>query len=156
MSPDNSAEVTLREITEETLGSILQLEVAEDQKTFVASNAVSIAQAHFSTYAWFRAIYAGDTPVGFVMLYIDQVKPDYGVWRLMIDTAYQGNGYGSQAMRMVIEYVRGLPNAKELAVSYVPGEGNPSHFYEKLGFVETGEWEDDEKVMKLTLSHAEA
>jgi hypothetical protein len=29
MSPDNSAEVTLREITEETLGTILQLEVAE-------------------------------------------------------------------------------------------------------------------------------
>jgi diamine N-acetyltransferase len=51
MSPDNSAEVTLRESTEETLGTILKLKVAEDQKAFVASNAVSIAQAHFSNEA---------------------------------------------------------------------------------------------------------
>jgi hypothetical protein len=39
MSPDNSAEVTLREITEETLGTILQLEVAEDQKMFFRGEA---------------------------------------------------------------------------------------------------------------------
>jgi diamine N-acetyltransferase len=74
----------------------------------------------------------------------------------MIDGAYQGNGYGNQAMQAVIEYIRGLPNAQELTVSYVRGEGNPSPFYEKLGFFETGEWEDDEKVMKLSLSHGEA
>ena len=30
--------------------------------------AFSIAEAHFSPLAWFRAVYAGDTPVGFVML----------------------------------------------------------------------------------------
>ena len=47
--------------------------------------------------------------------------------------------------------LREMPNAKKLSVSYVPGEGNPSLFYRKLGFVETGEWEDDEKVMVLTL-----
>ena len=47
--------------------------------------------------------------------------------------------------------LREMPNAKKLSVSYAPGEGNPSLFYRKLGFVETGEWEDDEKVMVLTL-----
>ena len=151
MSPGGDVEVTLREITEDTLRSILQLEVAEDQITFVAPNAVSIAQAHFSEYAWFRAIYADDTPVGFVMLYIDQDTPEYWIWRLMVDKNYQGKGYGQRAMSQVIDTVRRLPDAKELLVSYVPGEGNPSTFYQKLGFVETGEWEDDEKVMKLTL-----
>ena len=63
-------EITLKEITEETLRSVLELEVSKDQKKFVAPNAVSIAQAHFSKNAWFRAIYANDTPVGFVMLYV--------------------------------------------------------------------------------------
>lgn len=36
--------------------------------------------------------------------------------------------------------LREMPNAEKLSVSYVPGEGNPSPFYRKLGFVETGEW----------------
>jgi diamine N-acetyltransferase len=143
--------VTLREITAETLRSVLKLEVAEEQKKFVASNAVSIAQAHFSKYAWFRAIYADDTPVGFVMLYLDQDKPLCGIWRFMVDEDHQRKGYGSKAMRQVIEYVKSLPKAEELLVSYAPGEGDPSPFYKKCGFVETGEWEGGEKVMKLVL-----
>ena len=151
MGPNKKAEVALREITEETLRPILQMEVGDDQKVFVAPNAVSIAQAYFSNNAWFRAIYADHTPVGFVMLYVDEDTPEYGVWRLMIDKEHQGHGFGKKAMHQVIDRVREMPNAEKLTVSYVPGEGNPSRFYRKLGFVETGEWEDDEKVMVLTL-----
>ena len=54
-------------------------------------------------------------------------------------------------MEQVIEHVKTLPGAVELLTSYVPGDGNPSPFYYKLGFEETGEWEDDEKVLKLKL-----
>ena len=45
--------VSLRDITQDTLRAILDLEVHDSQKNFVAPNAVSIAQAHFSKYAWF-------------------------------------------------------------------------------------------------------
>jgi diamine N-acetyltransferase len=150
MPPDADTKVTLKEITRETLRSILSLEVSDDQKQLVAPNAVSIAEAHFSEHAWFRAIYAGDTPVGFVMLYSDQDEPRYFLWRFMIDKRHQRKGYGREAMQELIAYVRSLPNAKELLVSYAPAEGNASPFYEKCGFVETGEWAGNEKVMKLT------
>ena len=146
-----SAKVTLQEITEQTVGAILRLEVADHQKNFVASNAVSIAQAYFSRNAWFRAIYADETPVGFVMLYVDETKPEYVLWRYMIDRQQQGKGYGRQALLKIIEHVRGLPGAQEFFLSYVPGEGNPLPFYQKLGFVETGDWDEGEKIMKLTL-----
>jgi len=151
MMSATDVKVMLREITGETLGAILKLDVSDEQKSFVAANAVSIAQAHFSEYAWFRAIYADDVPVGFVMLYLDQDKPLYGVWRFMVDQEHQRKGYGSEAMRQVIEYVKSLPKARELVVSYGPGEGDPSPFYERLGFVDTGEWIGKEKVMKLSL-----
>ena len=144
--------VTLREITKETLRQILNLNVAASQQGFVASNARSIAEAHFDPdHAWFRAIYADETPVGFVMLYLDREQPVYFMWRLMVDEHQQKKGYARQAMHLVIDFVRTLPNATELFVSYVPGEGSPGAFYEKLGFVDTGNVHDGEIVMRLAL-----
>ena len=143
--------VTLREITEKTVRTITSLEVAENQKCFVAPNAVSLSQALFSDKAWYRAIYADDTPVGFVMLHIDTEKSEYFLWRYMIGSKFQGQGYGFEAMKLIIEYVRGLPKAKQLITSYIPGDGDPSGFYLKLGFVETGEMEDEERVLALEL-----
>ncbi|HDD61835.1 MAG TPA: N-acetyltransferase [Chloroflexi bacterium] len=142
--------ITLREITAETVWPIMKLNVADNQKSFVAPNANSIAEAYFSKEAWFRAIYAGEEPVGFVMLYIDEKKPEFFLWRLMIASEHQGKGYGYLAMELVIDNVQTLPGANELLTSYVPGEGNPSPFYYKLGFEETDEWEDGEKVLKLS------
>jgi diamine N-acetyltransferase len=146
-----STTITLKEITAETVWPIMKLNVAENQKSFVAPNANSIAEAYFSKEAWFRGIYDEEIPVGFVMLYADKKKPEYFLWRLMIDQDHQGKGYGYLAMEQVIARVKTLPGAKELLTSYVPGDGNPSPFYYKLGFEETGEWEDDEKVLKLEL-----
>ncbi|MBD3258894.1 GNAT family N-acetyltransferase [candidate division GN15 bacterium] len=144
--------ITLREITADTLRPILKLEVAENQRGFVAPNAVSVAEAYFHRdHAWFRGIYADDTPVGFVMLYIDTDKAQYHVWRYMIDQRFQKHGYAYRAMELVIEHVRSLPNAKELSLSFVPGDGDPSGFYAKLGFELTDEWEEGERVMRLRL-----
>ncbi|MFC1852200.1 GNAT family N-acetyltransferase [candidate division CSSED10-310 bacterium] len=145
------ADVSLREITEETLSQILSLKVKRNQRQFVASNAVSIAQAYFSKYAWFRAIYAHHTPVGFLMLYDDPDKPEYFLWRFMIDKKHQGKGFGNQALQLLIAYVRTRPNATTLLLSFVPGEGSPEAFYQKSGFVKTGEQIEGELVMKMTL-----
>ena len=144
--------VNLREVTRENLRAVLRLKVAPEQEHFVASNAISIAQAHFyPEVAWFRAIYADETPVGFMMLSDDATKPRYFLWRLMIDARYQKFGFAAKAMELLFEYVRTRPGAKEILVSCVPGEDGPSGFYEKLGFTPTGEIEDDEIVMRRDL-----
>lgn len=149
VSPDSN--VTLREITGETLRQIVALKVTSDQDRFVAPNAVSIAEAYFEPKAWFRAIYADETPVGFVMLYEDPAKPEYYLWRYMIDARYQGLGYGRHALQKVIEHVRTRPRATELLLSYVPDKHGPEKFYSKLGFVNTGKIHDDELEMRLEL-----
>ena len=136
--------VTLHEITKETVRAIIGLEVAESQRDFVAPNSVSIAQAHFEPKAWFRAIYSGEDPVGFVMVFEDPDKPEYFLWRYMIDAGHQGKGFGRAALEQVIERVRGLPNATGLLTSYVPGEGSPGDFYHLMGFVDNGEEEHGE------------
>lgn len=145
------AEVTLREITGETVRAICALEVAPEQRGFVAPNAISIAQAHFEPKAWFRAVYADDEPVGFVMLFEDAEKSEYFLWRLMVDAAHQGKGYGRRTLDLVVERVRGLPGATELFTSYVPGDAGPRDFYLRYGFAETGETEGVERVIRLEL-----
>lgn len=146
------AAISLREITKDTLRPILDLNVGEDQTHFVAPNSVSIAEAHFEPdHAWFRAIYADETPIGFVMMYDEPEAPKYYLWRFMIDSRYQGLGFGKQAMAVLIDHVRSRPNAAQLLVSCVPGEGSPCPFYVRLGFEYTGEVVHGEKVLRLDL-----
>lgn len=142
-------EVTLREITKENLGAILRLKVTPHQEQFVASNAVSLAEAHFEPeIPWFRAIYAGDVPVGFLMLEYDSEDETYNLWRFMIDEQHQGHGYGQKALELLFTHLKTLPQADMLYTSCVPGEGGPGPFYEKMGFVYTGEEEGGERWMR--------
>ena len=149
--PTKSAKVTLRKLTGKTVRTICNLSVSDYQKQFVAPNAISIAQAYFCKYAWFRAIYAGGIPVGFLMLYDNPKKPEYYLWRFMIDDRYQKMGFGYKAMKLVIKYVKTRPNAKQMFTSVVQADGGPQAFYEKLGFVLTGKYDAGEAVMKLKL-----
>lgn len=148
--------VALVAITEETAPGILLLSetLTEPQRSMVADNTVSIAQGHFSPYAWFRAIYAGKSPVGFLMLYDNAEEPDYFLWRFMIAEPYQGRGYGRQAIDRLMDYVRTRPNAKVLEVSCSQGPGSPEEFYQRLGFVPTGGMLGEEVVLKLDLAAA--
>ena len=147
--PDRSATVTLREIDQENVRAVVQLEVAAHQRSMVATNAVSLAQYAVSPKAWTRAVYADDEPVGYVLLYDDPDGPEYFHWRFMIDRRYQGLGFGERAIGLVVDYVRTRPDASGLLTSYVPRAGGPGPFYHRLGFVDTGEEDGGELVTLL-------
>jgi diamine N-acetyltransferase len=150
--------VTLQEITAHSVRAVTDLRVSALQESYVASNAVSIAQAYFHPQAWFRAICYDGLPVGFVMLEDPTLLPDWigpaqvGLWRFMIDERQQGRGHGRAALRLVIEHVRTRPGQTLLRASCVPGPHSPIGFYERCGFRRTGEVDDGEEVLELTLS----
>jgi diamine N-acetyltransferase len=151
-----AAAVTLREIDANSVRDICRLEVAPDQRHLVAPNAVSIAQAYFEPAAWFRAVHADATPVGFAMLY-DPTRATGPVekrdvcflWRFMIAAAYQRRGYGLAALGLLVEHVRTLDGVTRFRTSYVPAPGNASPLYERAGFAPTGEVDDGELVLEL-------
>ncbi|MBI2763342.1 MAG: GNAT family N-acetyltransferase [Chloroflexi bacterium] len=147
----DGAVVELREVTRESVRAICRLAVAPSQASFVAPNAISFAEALFEPKAWYRAVCADGNPVGFVMLSIDTEKPEYFLWRFMIDAAHQGRGFGRAAIGLTVAHARTLPNASELLVSWVPADGGPEPFYRDLGFVPTGEMDGIEVVARLTL-----
>lgn len=155
--------VRLDKITAENLRSILRLNPGAIGERMVATNAVSLAQAAYSANAVPRAIMVGDTPVGFLMLYDTTIDPalavrdevtagNIGIWRLMIDFQQQGKGYGEAAILEAARHAATRPGVTQIELSYVPVAGNPSPFYKKMGFVETGKMDGDEVVMTQSLT----
>jgi len=150
--------ITLREIRDDNRDAVTALNVGPGQDRFVASVAASFKDAEETPegHPWYRAIYAGDEPVGFLML-SSNVTPQPGIigpwflWRLLIDGRYQRRGYGRETLRQVVELIR-AEGATELLTSYVPGDGGPWPFYEEFGFRPTGEIEDDEIVIRLPIA----
>jgi diamine N-acetyltransferase len=163
-TPTRASKVSLREITSQDVRAVCLLDVGPGQDRLVAPNAWSIAQAHFTPEAWFRAIYADDLPIGFAMLedgsqVLDR-EPELhageryvALWRFMIDHRYQGLGFGAKAIQLLIAQARSRPAVKNMLLSFVPKENNPEPFYQRFGFVRTGEEDDDgEIIMRLTLT----
>ena len=149
--------ISLREITADTVRQITTLSVSPGQQRFVASNAISLAEALFSTEAWYRAIYADDSTAGFVMLYDESLRttpptnPQAALWRFMVDTQFQGRGVGTAALQQVIAHVRSKDLFSSLLVSYVPAPGCPEKFYLGAGFKHTGKVDGGEVVLELPL-----
>ena len=81
--------------------------------------------------------------------------PDYiphYLWKLLIDERYQGRGYGTATLDLVVAYFRGRPGVARCWTSAGQGEGSPIAFYERYGFERTGELLDDEVMLKLVLA----
>lgn len=140
--------------------SICDLKTTPEQERFCGPNVDSLIEALFEPRAWFRAIYADETPVGFLMLSrdsdargpLDTPTGEHYLWRLMIAAAHQRRGYGQYALQQLIAHVRTLPGATHLVTSCGLGDGSPCDFYRNLDFVETGEVVDDEVVLRLPLT----
>ncbi|GAB4586684.1 GNAT family N-acetyltransferase [Nocardia sp. IFM 10818] len=146
-STDAGSPVQLRRITADTVYQvcILSETLSAEQRKMVADNGISIAEAHFSDSAWFRGIYVGDEPIGFIMLELgmEPDEPGVSLWRFMIAGPHQGKGYG----RQVIDQLAALLKERgttALYTSYGLGPGSPEGFYRALGFQPTGAIVDGE------------
>ena len=75
----------------------------------------------------------------------------YFLWRLLIDQRFQGLGYGTAALDLIVEHVRSRPDGRVLLVSHVVGPRSPRTFYEQYGFRLTGDVHQGEPLLELDL-----
>ena len=173
--------IHLEKVTEDNVEAIVGLNVSKEQRKFVASNNWSLIDAYLSLAdgkpVFPFGIYNGKTPVGFIMISYDndwtgyerdawlnsenyrfyKDKFYYYVWRFMIDKRFQGRGYGREALRSALEFMRTFPcgEAEYCVLSYEPTNEAAKRFYGSFGFEELNEpgyYEDDDEisaVMKL-------
>ncbi|MFF1461226.1 GNAT family N-acetyltransferase [Streptomyces sp. NPDC058330] len=138
------------------------LEVAPEQKRFVAPVAQSLAEAYVHPEtAWPRLICDGERVVGFVMAFFGVpfdhdahtpgAPPRSGLWRLAVAAGEQGKGYGRFAVRAVNEEIR-RRGGTHSSVTWHAGEGGPEEFYLRLGYRRLGPTEDGEYLGELDLT----
>lgn len=149
--------VHLRPLTDENRAALEALRLAPGQERFV--NPVSEALAEADEEPGGRAIqfglYDGDTVVGFVMVSDEVEGPGYiaqYLWKLLIDERHQRRRYGTAALDLVADYFRARPGVEVMWTSAGQGDGSPIPFYERYGFVRTGDIVfDDEVLLRLDL-----
>ena len=149
---------------------VIDLKLNDAQKNFVASNVYSLAEAYAAVaskgYALPFGIYLDDKPIGFIMFgyypdmayarYVfgedtdipDYIVRSYLIWRFMIDKEYQGKGYGKEAFRLALEYVRSFPcgEADYCWLSYEPENETARQLYRSFGFEEKEMMEGSDEV----------
>ena len=154
--------ITLQKITSKNIEYIQGLKA--DEK-FVATNTDSLAEAYayyvefgFGPLAY--GIYHNDEPVGFIMVdyqkddeKINDKKPYYFLWRMMLDEKQQNKGYGRAALELMMQEVRTFPlgEADKIFTSVEPSNTVATKFYESFGFVKNGQINYGEEVMELVL-----
>ncbi len=157
----------LEKVNGKNVWEILKLTVSESQKSFVASNEVSIIEAYTAItgngHAFPSGIYDGDKPVGFLMIGFDVddywidapaiAKGNYNLWRLMIDKAYQNRGFGKEAVQLALNFIKSFPcgEAEYCWLSYEPENAVARQLYRSFGFEETGERDGEELIATLKL-----
>ncbi len=159
------ATVQLRDIvTDADRAAVLTLRRGPGQERFLGSMESHFEDAIEDAKACPRmwSVHDGEELVGFVMISDgipaetlaadDDILGPYYLWRLLVDERFQGRGYGAATIDAIVAYLRTRPGAEVLLTSCTPGDEGPQRFYERYGFVPTGEIKWDETVLQLDLS----
>ena len=154
--------IHLEKIDWDNYEKVLKLKVTKEQENYVASNKASLIHAFLElsdgipVYAF--AIYYGKRIVGFIQLMYDddwtgyeredwlksdlyqeyKGKPYYYIWRFMIDKKYQNQGYGREAFKQAIDFIKTFPSgeAQYILLSYEPSNEVAKKLYASFGFEE--------------------
>lgn len=141
--------IEFREIDRHNFDDVIDLKVADEQKSFVATNLYSLAQAKAYPECICLAIYDRDVPVGFTMYCLDADDSEYWIYRLMIDEKFQSKGYGKAAMEKLTDRIKEDKEHHKIYLSFEPENDLAKKLYEKLGFEADGRVIDGEVVYKM-------
>ena len=146
--------VELRIITEDNFIDAFNLKLAPGQEKYVSHPIRSLAQAYvYREQCQPFGIYAEEKMIGYVMVIYDYDVPEYDIWHMMIDESAQGQGYGNEALDMVLDYIRLKPFGDSDRVALTCSKQNPiaRKLYESKGFCPTGNEDDDEIGLAMTI-----
>jgi diamine N-acetyltransferase len=141
--------ISLRAIDHDNWREVANLKVAETQREYVAEPSYYLALCCYGGLWQPLAINLGEKVIGFMMWAIDSDDGSCWLGGILIDQSYQRQGYGRQAIQAAISMLSKEHGFQQFALSYSP-ENPAKGLYTSLGFLETGEQEEDEVVARLS------
>ena len=131
----------------------LKLKVSEAQKGFVADSTTMLARAYAYRESRSKAyvIYNDTLPVGMALYYDCAELNAYDLSQLFIDERYQGNGFGIEATKQILDKMKSDSKYDKVMLCYIDGNEVAKNMYEKLGFKLTGDRDEDEIIMEKAL-----
>ena len=154
-----------RGINKDNFYDVCMLDINDEDKEFVASNKMSLAEAYlFKTmgaYVLPIAIYRNRVPIGFTMITKgnigDNIKGEYinnyCILRMMIEAKHQNKGLGKLALKQLIEIIKSISvNETFIWVSTEEKNAKAIHVYEESGFKKTKDYCGEEIILKYDLS----
>ena len=115
-------------------------------------NTLPFQQKQLQDYYVNRGVYLGDKPIGFIQYYpnFDDEKPnEIFIDQLLIDVSLQGQGYGSKAIKLVLDEIKQLDGFNSVSICYVEGHDVMKKFFEQFNFKVVEQDEFDETIMEL-------
>lgn len=125
------------------------LAVFSEQSGFIESVAECLQEA--DQLALWRpvGIYDGSTLVGFAMYGYFPAPGQLWLDRLLIDKAYQGRGYGREAILALLDRLRGEYDSPVVYLSVYPENAHAVRLYQQIGFHFNGKYDTKgERIME--------
>ncbi|MGL4820896.1 MAG: GNAT family N-acetyltransferase [Bacilli bacterium] len=134
--------------------AVLHLSVHSNQANWIETPEQCLKEAEENAVWHPVALYEADELVGFAMYgRFAEEGPSGRLWmdRLLIDQAYQGKGYGRQALNQLIRHLFNVYEDETIYLSIYPENTVGIRMYESFGFAFNGELDTKgEQIMVLT------
>ena len=141
--------VTLRPVDAGSWRDVARLTVAPGQEQFVAAPTYYLALCAYGDVWHPMSVHdADDAVVGFLMWGVDDADGSCWLGGILVDASRQGRGVGRAAVTEAVRLLREQTGRTQFALSYAPENTVAKRLYASLGFVETGEVDDDEVVAR--------
>ena len=136
----------LIEVNEQNWLEARNLSVTEAQRGYLDSPLGIIARGYIyrSDRARVIGIADGDTLIGLALVRdLDEEPACYDLQQFMIDRRYQGRGYGTAALRMLLSELEKERKYDCVEVCVKKDDAAALRVYEKAGFTDTGYIDED-------------
>ena len=133
--------IRLAEVTEANWMEVASLSVKDSQKGFLAPAVGILARGYVYRNCGGRvyAIENDDTVIGAALVREFTEEPlGYDLQQFMIDQRYQGKGYGSQALKLILDELREEGHFDHVEVCVKKEDTSAIRLYEKHGFRDSG------------------
>ena len=136
----------LIEVDEQNWLEVRNLSVSDSQSSFLDSAVGILARGYVYRHSRSRVIgiAADDTVVGIALVKdLDEEPACYDLQQFMIDRRYQGKGFGTEALRLILSELEKERKYDCVEVCVKQADTAALHVYEKVGFADTGYIDED-------------